>query len=305
MNIKVIYHFMPWEIDYALLTFTQLKKSKYYLSKDINITIDSVLNLSSYIIDWEKSQLSKDFFLKKYDTLSLLLKDYNHNKKVYKGDSLYGHLDNHRESIGKEFDYYIAIAPDMYFSEHLLYYLCESIKNIEDKYFVLTPQISKLWDTSWDEITNPQYLNIDYNKWDEVDVFDIRYDLKNNPLDIKLSKTRASKWAGWFDLYSKSFFEDLTPIHSEWKGYGPWDYYSMLLSSYVSRNGVNFNQYLLNGQTIFEYSVGPLKETKGFSQYYKDMLVLKDTPNQREQFESKMDEYLSKGIQMLKQKNIL
>ena len=42
MNITITYHMMPWEIDYGLLTFSQLKKSKYYLSNDINITIDSV-----------------------------------------------------------------------------------------------------------------------------------------------------------------------------------------------------------------------------------------------------------------------
>ena len=47
-TIKILYHIMPWEIDYALLTFTQLKKSKYYLPDDVNVVIDSVLNLSSY-----------------------------------------------------------------------------------------------------------------------------------------------------------------------------------------------------------------------------------------------------------------
>jgi hypothetical protein len=43
---------MPWEIDYALLSFTQLKKSKYHLPNDVNIIIDSVLNLYSYLINW-------------------------------------------------------------------------------------------------------------------------------------------------------------------------------------------------------------------------------------------------------------
>ena len=54
---------MPWEIDYALLTFSQLKKSLYYLTNDVNITIDSVLNLSSNIIDWDKSELPKEYFI--------------------------------------------------------------------------------------------------------------------------------------------------------------------------------------------------------------------------------------------------
>tara|TARA_R110002153_G_scaffold82944_1_gene208912 strand:+ start:31 stop:582 length:552 start_codon:yes stop_codon:yes gene_type:complete len=181
----------------------------------------------------------------------------------------------------------------------------ESIKNIKEKYFMITPQISKLWDSTWDEITDQNYLNIDYNKWNQVDVFDIRHNLKNQDQDISLYPIRNNKWAGWFDLYSKAFYEDLVPIHQDWKGYGPWDWYSMMLSQYAKQNGVDFQQYLLKGQTIFEYSVGPLKETNGFSQYYRDMLVLNDIPNQRKQFELKMNEYLNKGIQMLKEKNIL
>ena len=85
MNIKITYHIMPWEIDYALLTFTQLKKSKYHLSEGTNIIIDSVLNLSSYTIDWNKSKLPKEFFIEKYNQISNLLIDYTHNQKIYDG----------------------------------------------------------------------------------------------------------------------------------------------------------------------------------------------------------------------------
>jgi enhancing lycopene biosynthesis protein 2 len=46
MNIKILIHVMPWDIDYALLMFTQLKKSKYYLPKDVNIILDIELNLT-------------------------------------------------------------------------------------------------------------------------------------------------------------------------------------------------------------------------------------------------------------------
>ena len=30
MNLKIVLHLMSWEIDYALLTYTQLKKTKYH-----------------------------------------------------------------------------------------------------------------------------------------------------------------------------------------------------------------------------------------------------------------------------------
>ena len=59
MNIKIKYHIMPWEIDYALLTFSQLKKSSYHLNPEDKIYIDVGLNLSSYIINWEQSKLPK------------------------------------------------------------------------------------------------------------------------------------------------------------------------------------------------------------------------------------------------------
>jgi hypothetical protein len=295
---------MPWEIDYAILTFTQLKKSKYHLPSDVNIEIKSALNLSNFLFDWDKSQLPKDYFIKKYESLAVLLKDYQHDSFIYEGDGLWGHLDLQRDAIDSKTDFYISLCPDMYFSEYLLSYLVESVKYVSNKYFVITPQISKLWDFTWDEITNPKYHDIPYDQWSDVDVFDIRNDSKNSSQEHTLLSLNKSKWAGWFDLYSKSFYEELCPIHTDWSGYGPWDWYSMLLSEYTKEKGVDFQQYLLQGETIFEYSVGPLKN-KGFTSYYKDMLVLRDVPNQRQQFEPRMNEYLQKGIQQLKEKNIV
>ena len=294
---------MPWEIDYALLSFTQLKKSKYYLPEDVNITIDSVLNLSSYLINWEESKLPKEFFIEKYNTLSLLLKDYTHNPKIYQENKLYGHLDLQRDCISSEVDYYINICPDMYFSEHLLTLLVESAKQVKTKYFVITPEIYKLWDNTWDVITDKDYIDVPYNNWDQVDVFDIRNNLKNTQKEIFLDPSPTSKWAGWFDLYNKEMLEELCPIQDDWIGYGPHDWYSLMITEHVKSQGVDFQQYILRGQTIFEYSVGPLKNG-GFSKYYKDLLKLNDIPNQRQQFESKMQEYLQRGVQQLKTKNI-
>jgi hypothetical protein len=77
MNIKIATHIMPWDIDYALLMFTQLKKSQYHLPEDVKVTIDVELNLSSYVINWEESKLPKEYFIEKYNALLLLLDGYN------------------------------------------------------------------------------------------------------------------------------------------------------------------------------------------------------------------------------------
>ena len=299
MNIKITYHIMPWEIDYALLTFTQLKKSKYYVPDNVNITIDSALNLSSNLIDWESSKLPKEYFIEKYNTLSLLLIDYTHNKKIYDGSDLYGHLDLQRDSIEPDMDYYISICPDMYFSEHLLSYLVQAASSITNKYFVITPQICRMWDESWEILTHPTFAVGPHYGWEKTtDIYDVDNYLHTSNEEIIIKSIPNSKWAGWFDLYNKKFFEELAPIPTEWSGYGGWDHYSMIISEYAKQAGLDFTQYRLDGQIVFEYSCGPLRTDihTGFSNYYKKLLTCADTNDQRESFNKNLEFYIKNRI---------
>ena len=298
---------MPWEIDYALLSFTQLKKSKYHLSEEDNVTIETVLNLSSYTINWGESKLPKEFFIEKYNQISILLEGYTHIKHIYEGDQLYGHLDLQRSCISPEIDFYLSICPDIYFSEHALSYLIEASKQIDNKYFTITTQISKVGDADWDEITNSKYVNIPYSDYLEVDIFDVMHNNRYNEEEKSLHPTKKSKWAGWFDLYNKALYEELCPFQEDWKGYGPWDLYSLILTNHLKSQGVDFQQYLIQGETIWMYPSGPLAKNglNGFAQYYKDFLQLNPIPNQRQEFESKLNEYLQRTINQLKTLKIL
>ena len=295
---------MGWELDYALQTFTQLKKSKYYLSDKDTIEIDVCLNLSAYLVDWDKSKLNKDLLKARFKEYLKLLKDYKVNATIYEENKLYGHLDHQREIVSPEVDFYITICPDMYFSEQALALLIQSSKQIKNKYFVITPEISKLWDNTWDEITNSDWMHVNYDKWNEVDLFDIRAKMKSKETGITLDPTNKSKWAGWFDLYNKAMYEELCPIHDDWKGYGPHDWYSLIITEYVKLRGVNFQQYVMRGQTIFEYPVGPFKDG-GYTKMYKDLLHINDVPNQREIFEANMKTYIDRGLKTLQEKGIL
>ena len=296
---------MPWEIDYALLTFTQLKKSKYYLPEDVNVTIDSVLNLSSYLINWDESKLPKEFFIEKYNTLSILLKDYTHNSKIYDGNELYGHLELQRDCISPEIDYYISICPDMYFSEHLLSYLTQAAQSIPNKYFVLTPQICRMWDESWEVLTHPQFAVGPHYGWEKTtDIFDVDNYLHTTQDEVGITPINQLKWAGWFDLYSKDFYEDLAKVPEEWHGYGAWDYYGIIISNYATQKGLDFQQYRLDGQIIFEYSIGPLRtdEIHGFSNYYKNFIVRRDVSEQREEFNKNLDKFIKSKIKEIDEK---
>jgi hypothetical protein len=166
---------MPWDLDYALLSYTQLKKSKYYLSDEDKVYVDVTLNLSSHIINWEKTKVPKEFFISKFEALKPLLKDYICRFKIYDGDKLYGHLDTQREGIEDHIDYYSYLNVDMYFSENLIAYLLAGAKQIPNKYFTITPQVPKLWDQTWDVISHPDFSTVAHDDWNKLDTFDVRY----------------------------------------------------------------------------------------------------------------------------------
>jgi hypothetical protein len=305
MNYKITGHLMPWELDYALLSFTQLKKSKYYLKEEDEVFIDSTLNLSSYLINWEESKIPKEFFISKFENLQALLKDYKCRFKIYDGDQLYGGLNTTFESTEDHIDYYMIMNPDMYFNEKLLAHLIEGSKIIDNECFAITPQIAKLWDITWDPISNYIWKDVPHDKWKSLDVFDVRYISKTIDSDIKLTPLNIHKWAGWFDLYNKKTWEYFYSVDG-WNGYGPNDLYSMTLAQLAKNQGLDFQQYVLENQIVCEYEIGPLSNGN-LSQHYRDMLVLttNDVPSQRYNFNVKMEDYINEGIKMLQLKGAI
>jgi len=296
---------MPWEIDYAFMSFTQLKKTYFHIPDDVEIRIDAALNCSNHLIDWDNTKLPKQFFIDKFNSLLVLLKDYTVNPIIYEGDDNYGFFDVQKLAYEKDVDYYMGLCPDVYFSEHVIPLFLESVKQIPNKYFVITTEIYKMWDNTWDEITNEKYLNVPYEKWNEGDIFKIRYDLKNDTEDVYLSKTNKSKWAWWCDFYSKEFYETIAPIPDEWIGYGGWDYYSMLISEAIKSKGADFQQYILKGQTAFEYTIGDFKNG-GFTKYHKDYFSIKTNAiEQRKIFEENLPYYLNRQVNKLINENII
>lgn len=281
---------MPWEVDYALLQFMQLKKASQHLSDDIYFHIG--LNLSSHIINWNESKLPKEYFINKFNTaLKMLDWAEDVNVIIYEGDELWGHLDLEKTQMDPKIDYYLGLCPDMWFHEYTLFYILESAKQVKDKYFIITPEIHKLWDWTWDELVNENYKDVPYEDWNKSNIFEIQSRVLGEPY---IQQTTRFKYAGWFDLYSKDFME-LIPVPDDWKGYGPWDYYSMLISEMAVKNGVDIKEYVLRNQIIFEYH--PNKEDKSnFADYYKDLLSLNKIENQRQVVESKFPYYIEQWI---------
>jgi hypothetical protein len=300
MNIKIKMHYMPWEVDFALLQFMQLKKSSQHLSDD-KIYFHIGLNLSSYIIDWDKSKLPKEYFINKFN-VTLKMLDWAEEVKVttYDGDELWGAMDLEKTQIDSKIDYYMSVCPDMWFHEYTLFYIIEAAKQIKDKYFIVTPEIHKMWDWTWDELVNENYKDLPYEDWNKSDIFEVQSRVLGEPY---IQATTRFKYAGWFDLYSKDFIE-LIPVPDDWKGYGPWDYYSMLVSDIAVKNNIDIKEYVLRNQIVCEYH--PDKDDKNnFIDYTKNLLSLNKIENQRHTIESKFSYYIQQWVEQAKNKKLI
>ena len=275
MKIKLMIHLMPWEIDHALLTFVKLKKSYEYLPDDVEILFECVLNLSSAVIDWENSLIGKEYFKNKFHTIKSLIECFNIVRyDVIETDELYGHFNLQKESIRNDIDGYIYICADHNFDETTLAYMCKAASNITDKYFVLTTEIYKGWDASWDIISSDKYKHILHKDCGQECAYKIEYDNFYN--DVSVKEIDRIKFAGWFDYYSKDFINEFATFPDSWVGYGPWDLYTIILSD--EYNSLNLNekihQYLLCGKIIYPLETKPYPT--GFCGYYKDMIKKKD-----------------------------
>ena len=168
--------------------FTKLKKAKYYLPENVSVSIDVALNLSSFLIDWDATKLPKEYFVDKYCTISRLLTDYDLTSKIYDGDRLYGHLDFQREVVSPEVDYYVSICPDMYFHDQLLADMITLAQTVPNEYFVITPQICRMWDGSWESITHPKFAVGPHYGWEKTtDIFDVDHYLHTSEEEVKIT----------------------------------------------------------------------------------------------------------------------
>ena len=116
----------------------------------------------------------------------------------------------------------------------------------------------------------------------------------NFPLDLQLVKLPNAKFAGWFDLYSKKFYEELVPVWKEWSGYGAWDYYSMMVADVYKQAGGDFNQYVLEGETIADWALNPWNYN--LASYYREALTTKETPNYGALFQEKVYSFVKERI---------
>ena len=259
MTTQIVVHLLPHEIDWFEWQSKQFKLGSYYIQD--KVIIDVTLNLN--LVDWNQSKLPKQFFIDKFNQIKLLW-DWAETQFIIDEEyKCLGCDDKRREAIRSTIaDNILYLDSDLLFKPELLNYIIESAKLINQDYYIISPQTVRMWDSSWDIITNKQYLNTPANMetYYANDPFKI---ITNSFEDLNLIPINQFKFGGgWFNLLSSKLLK-LTDIPDSFGPYGIDDLYVMICCDIMKQKGYNIQQYVLENAVVienFKYRWNPYKE---------------------------------------------
>ena len=209
---------LPHEIDDLELTLNQMKKAFRYVDEQ-NFILDITLALTGELTLWEQSKIPIDYFTHKYEKLRKSC-DWITNKyfRVEQHSEVLGCVSKRRK-VWKEYqnvDYHIWLDTDIIFDERTLAYIDSSIQSLNKDYphAVVSPEIVKVWDNTWDCLVNEQFLNepLDYQKTNDPYLdCGIKGDIGIETINNTIPNQPRMKFAGgWFTCISKKLLDRIT-----------------------------------------------------------------------------------------------
>jgi hypothetical protein len=238
---RIIQYIQPWEIDDLSRQVHDMILSYYHIPENVTIIWDVTMNTD--IVNWETSKLPIEYFIDKFNYLKTIT-GYYYQAEFNVDNNVKGCTDKRRNIVNTIQDYVIWLDSDMYFSKLNLPYLINATQHIDDELYMISPQLIKYWDNSWDCLVNQKFINEPHNHRDYFDL----YSLDNYSNDnISLKQNSHIKFGGgWFNLFSNKIFEHII-FPEELGSYGAEDLYFMLCSPKF-----NFKQYILEGIVVSE-----------------------------------------------------
>jgi len=246
--IKIVLHCLPNELDQVMWVVDQLKRSSQYINPK-NYVLDFTLNLSNEDTDWSTSLLSKEYCVEKFNLLFIKSPFINKHKISYEHTG----CNTVRRNAIREQDnttHIIYLDTDLIFPTNILYFIEHAINEITSKYYIITPQLFQLWDSSWDIISHPDYRNVnrENKQWlkNPYQVFE------HETKDPKLLTSPYIKFGGgWFNVFSKNLLK-LIDIPDSLGHYGLDDTFVSEASNILKEKKYDIQQYILNDIIVKE-----------------------------------------------------
>lgn len=247
--IHIITHILPQEIDQLEQLLIHLKKSSIYI--DYNDYIVEVV-LNTKLTDWSNSKLDEQFFINKFNHLEKLTSSWCETKFEVSDGSILGCNDIRRRALRtSKADYIMYLDADNVFSETLLFTMKEYCKllNQNDSYDIIIPQTTRMWDTTWDIITNEDCFDEEasHDNYFNRDPYLIFKHKENTSLRL----SNEFKFAGWGTTIPTKL-RKVIDIPNSLGSYGVDDTFIMYVCNILKQKGYNINQWIIDGEIIIE-----------------------------------------------------
>jgi L-rhamnose mutarotase len=248
MKYRIVQYIQPWEIDNFERQVNKMIESSYYIQEPKDVVWDVTLNLS--IVNWENSKIDKSYFVNKFEYLRTIV-DYYFTAEFDYDVRIQGSGDKKRVCAEKIQDYSIWLDSDIFFPTQTLPMLIHATKQITETRYILTPEIVRWWDASWDCIVNKKYLSEPHEMRMSFDIYSLESSVEE---EVNIKSIEQLKFgAGWFTLLSQRVLDEIK-IPIEGGSYGVDDTYFMICGQMIG-----IRQFVLSGITIAEMSTRFLK----------------------------------------------
>jgi hypothetical protein len=257
MKIVISIFCLPYEIDELENTINQLKKASYYLTnKEVEWYLDVTMCTSSDMVNWGKSSLPKRLFEEKLMKIST---STDWCVKYFRtSDTIKGCVSQRRESIKshKDAHYFIWLDTDIIFDERTLSYIENSIIGVKDiPYSIITPELVRIWDNTWDCLVNENFINekVGYQKIaDPYEWSGLKGDISLERVEnIKSPQSRFKFAGGWFTCISASLLNKVG-VPESFGHYGYEDTFIMVACEKLVRMGEDIQQFKIKNLVVCE-----------------------------------------------------
>src|SRR5579862_3825509 len=254
MRTHIIIHVLPFEIDRFEHQIFELKKNAAHLTEHDNVTIDATLNVNDLLVNWSKSKIDKQYFIDRFNRLKDICGWATAIFDVSQNNECLGVDDKRRTSIRRyasSCDNFIYLDNDMFYPNTTLKYIMEAAETVKNKYYIISPQLPKLWEPSWDVLVNENYINLKFEDstsekytTDQFEVFTADYG------DISVIPIGTFKMGGgWFNLISSNLLA-YTDIPDSFGPYGLDDTFVIDACRIMKSMNMDVQQYVLKNLVV-------------------------------------------------------
>lgn len=243
-------HLFPHEIKNFQRIVENLNNAVQFVSNIEEVILDVSLNTNSSVVDVKSvdtQNLAHIFY--EYESVSKIKPNF----KIISDKNFLGVNEHRRSTIAESnnSDYIIFLDCDLYFDNKILAHLINAleISKQHHDFFIISPQVVKLWDNTWDCIVNEQYLKKSHQYYKQVDPSKI---IEKNHGEVSLISCNDFKWGGgWFNVISANLLKQ-TGIPKSFIGYGPDDTFIMECCKHMKFKNINVQQYILKNMVVVE-----------------------------------------------------